>query len=307
MTNINFLEKNLLLASRSVSKWIFHLLNHLRMPDIAGIEKNIAYLPQNTKVKDKGCCVLDVIKPVGEAPFPVVMLIHGGGFIAGDKQQLTRLAAILANRGYLVFNVNYRLSPEVQFPAHLSDCVFALDWVRKNAESYGGDISRVCVGGGSAGGYLSGAVVLASQNKSNIFSIEPIAKENFNLGEHPIKAALLLNGVFDVRSTAESNFPRVGFMLKQFFGDNYSNDGVWERANLIDKITGNFPSTFIGVGTSDSLYKESLALSDQLRGQGVDVVYKEYEGSGHGWFNAFWQENAKKSFNDMVDWLDNTL
>ena len=100
---------------------------------------------------------LDIYLPdEGEGPFPVIMSIHGGGFMACDKsddQVVPMLEGL--SRGYAVVAVNYRLSWEAVFPALVFDVKAAVRWIRANAEQYRFDSERIAAWGGSAGGYLS--------------------------------------------------------------------------------------------------------------------------------------------------------
>ncbi len=100
---------------------------------------------------------LDIYLPeTGEGPFPVVMAVHGGAFMVGDKgdvQVLPMLAGL--KRGYAVVSINYRMSWEALFPALVHDIKAAVRWVRGNAAQYGFDGNRIAAWGGSAGGYLS--------------------------------------------------------------------------------------------------------------------------------------------------------
>lgn len=100
---------------------------------------------------------LDVYWPAeGNGPFPVVVSIHGGAFMGGDKLdvQLTPMLAVL-KRGYALVGVNYRMSAEAKFPALIHDIKAAIRWIRANAELYLFDSQKIAVWGGSAGGYLS--------------------------------------------------------------------------------------------------------------------------------------------------------
>jgi Esterase/lipase len=100
---------------------------------------------------------LDVYWPSeGNGPFPVIIAIHGGAFMGGDKRdaQLTPMLEGL-KRGYAVVSVNYRMSGEAIFPALIHDLKAAIRWIRANAESFLFDPNRIATWGGSAGGYLS--------------------------------------------------------------------------------------------------------------------------------------------------------
>jgi acetyl esterase/lipase len=100
---------------------------------------------------------LDVYWPEeGNGPFPVIVSIHGGAFMGGDKRdiQLTPMLECL-KRDYVLIGVNYRMSGEAKFPALIHDVKAAIRWIRANAEIYLFDPKRIATWGGSAGGYLS--------------------------------------------------------------------------------------------------------------------------------------------------------
>jgi acetyl esterase/lipase len=100
---------------------------------------------------------LDVYWPEeGDGPFPVIISIHGGAFMGGDKRdvQLTPMLECL-KRDYVLVGVNYRMSSEAKFPALIHDVKAAIRWIRANAKNYLFDPQRIATWGGSAGGYLS--------------------------------------------------------------------------------------------------------------------------------------------------------
>ena len=99
---------------------------------------------------------LDLILPEGEGPFPLVILLHGGGFKFGDKQMpLVQNMFALTKEGYAVASVNYRLSGEAIFPAAVSDAKAAVRYLRANAQKYNLDSERFAIWGESAGAYLA--------------------------------------------------------------------------------------------------------------------------------------------------------
>jgi len=92
----------------------------------------------------------------GEGPLPVIMSIHGGAFMGGDKSDLQVIPMLEGlSRGYAVVAVNYRLSWEALFPALVHDVKAAVRWIRANARQYHFDAEKIAAWGGSAGGYLS--------------------------------------------------------------------------------------------------------------------------------------------------------
>ena len=99
---------------------------------------------------------MDVYLPSGfTGRRPGVILIHGGGWQAGDKNFYTGMGQALAARGFVAFSVNYRLTPAAQYPAQADDVQRAVRWMRGHAADYALDPARVGALGDSAGGHLS--------------------------------------------------------------------------------------------------------------------------------------------------------
>lgn len=114
---------------------------------------------QNIQYDEHKSCVLDVAQPISEdnALKPAIVIIHGGGWSAGDKRDAvyTNLLVDYAMKGYVTFSVNYRLVQEAEFPACIEDVERSVQWVKAHAAEYGVDPSRVGCFGHSAGGHLS--------------------------------------------------------------------------------------------------------------------------------------------------------
>ena len=106
---------------------------------------------------------------------PVIVMIHGGGFRGGDKGNVSQgrqKASFFTGHGFVYVSVNYRLSPEVQHPAHVEDVAKALAWVIDNIASYGGDPKRIFLMGHSAGAHLA-ALVTADEAYLNKLGKSP--------------------------------------------------------------------------------------------------------------------------------------
>jgi acetyl esterase len=97
--------------------------------------------------------VLDIYRPqVGDATNrPMLLFLHGGGFIRGDKSEKENIGLYFARQGYIVALANYRLAPRSVFPAGAEDVSAALQWLRANAARFGGDARRIFIAGESAG------------------------------------------------------------------------------------------------------------------------------------------------------------
>lgn len=117
--------------------------------------------------------VLDVIvpaspstaKPVGTFHFglPVLIFIHGGAWTGGSRLTYNPLSQTLANYGFVVFNVDYRLPPATNVVGEIQDSATAEAWVLQNAAKYGGDVTEVFVMGHSAGGHLVAMTMIDPQ------------------------------------------------------------------------------------------------------------------------------------------------
>src|SRR6185369_331212 len=99
---------------------------------------------------------LDIYYPEkSDVPIPVVMMIHGGGWIAGTKEQGVLYTLPFLQMGFAVVNVEYRMGPVALAPAAVEDCLCALHWIGRNAKKYHFDLNKVVITGGSAGGHLA--------------------------------------------------------------------------------------------------------------------------------------------------------
>lgn len=116
---------------------------------------------------------LDAYIPEGAGPFPIVLAVHGGGWTKGDKgTQKKALYEPICSAGFVVFSINYRLSPKFYFPAMNNDVDTAIRWVKEHAKEYKGDANRIALCGDSAGGYL--VTYAAAQNKEPVQAVVAI-------------------------------------------------------------------------------------------------------------------------------------
>jgi len=107
------------------------------MPEVGAFHEKVAVAGLPAEVTS------DVIVPKGDGPFPVLVYLHGGGWICGSPTTHKKLAHRFAEAGYLVFNVDYRMAPEFPFPTPFEDCVESIRWAARVADQYGGDSTRL--------------------------------------------------------------------------------------------------------------------------------------------------------------------
>lgn len=126
------------------------------------LKKNVLYLSEDTASDyEKKQCRLDAYLPLQDEPYPLLVWFHGGGLEGGSKSSnLTRrMAEAFAKKGVGVISADYRLSPNVTFPAYLNDAAAAVGWAVAHAKELGTQ-SKVFVGGHSAGGYLAAMLAM---------------------------------------------------------------------------------------------------------------------------------------------------
>ena len=260
---------------------------------------------------------LDIYWPEeGDGPFPVIVSIHGGAFMGGDKRdvQLTPMLESL-KRDYVLIGVNYRMSGEAIFPALIHDVKAAIRWIRANAENYLFDPKRIATWGGSAGGYLSlmmGVSTWASE------------LENLTLGnpEQPchVQAVVDWFGPTDFLKMDEQ-LAESGFAPPEEFSHNGANSPeslllgaqitqipeLVHRANPETYLRSIAPPFFIQHGDQDDTvpHQQSVNFAAKVREKAGDerVTLELIEGAGHGDSKFDSAKNVKK----VLDFLDQHL
>lgn len=231
---------------------------------------------------------LDVYEPVtppapGERR-PAIIQIHGGAWVIGSKdEQGIPLLNHLAAQGWVGFNVEYRLSPNAKFPAHLVDCKAALAWVREHADDYGVDPDFIAVTGGSAGGHLCALMALTEN--------DPVFQPGFEEADTSVQAAVPFYGVYDLLDRGRDQVDTfLRFMEEVVMGSHPEQDPEgWAAYSPIDRIHGDAPPMMIVHGDADVLVPVGGArrFTEALgRSSSNPVVYAELHGAQHA-FEVF--------------------
>jgi acetyl esterase/lipase len=216
---------------------------------------------------------------------PVILQIHGGAWIVGDKRQMGQpLLNHLAAQGWVCVNANYRLSPAATFPDHLIDCKLALAWIRDHVADYGGDPGFVCVTGQSAGGHLAALVGLTANH--------PRYQPGFEHVDTSVRAVVSMYGVYDLTNrlgTWRPEFHRrvlEPWVIKAFLDDE---PGLFAEASPIDHVHAAAPPFLIVHGDRDNLVPvdDARLFVERLRAVSRSpVAYAELVG-GHHAFEVF--------------------
>ncbi|MCC6936466.1 MAG: alpha/beta hydrolase [Thermomicrobiales bacterium] len=242
-------------------------------------------------VGPSGQVSITIVRPVGAtAPLPVVVYIHGGGWILGNFGTHERLVRDLAARtGAAFVFVNYTPSPEARYPVAIEEAHAAATWVSGHGSEIGVDATRMAIAGDSVGGNMTAAVtLLAKQRGGPTFRLQALF--------YPVT-----NAAFDTASYAEfADGPWLTRKAMQWFWDAYAPDDAQRteptasplRASL-DQLAGLPPALLI-TDEADVLRDEGEAYGRKLRQAGVDVNALRVEGVFHDFMmlNALATTNA---------------
>lgn len=197
----------------------------------------------------------DLAVPMGSGPFPMMLFIHGGGWISGEKSSFRRLCHWFAHRGFLVANINYRLAPDYPFPAAVSDVAAAVDWLVSVAPSVGGDAKRLFLAGDSAGAHLAAWYACARHHQ------RPGAiLENVTTPAAVIRGLLLWYGVFDLTRNVEP----IAAMVRAFLGSD-PDGGRADLASVLPHLSAAMPPMWVCCGEVDPLYAQTKALLKAIK------------------------------------------
>ena len=208
---------------------------------------------------------------------PLLIWIHGGGWVIGDLDTADATARALANRsGAVTVSVDYRLAPEHPAPAPLEDCLAALTWCVENAELLGVDASRVAVGGDSAGGNLAACLC---QRVRDDFGPDI----DFQLLVYPVTDCTMSSA--SIEQNAEGYFLTKAGM--EWFVGHYVAQGDPKDPAVsplhADNLAG-LPPALVITAEFDPLRDEGEAYAAKLREAGVPVEQARYDGQIHGFF-----------------------
>ena len=237
--------------------------------------------------------LLDAHIPDGPGPFRGAILVHGGGWIAGDKQQyINYLFAPLAEANFTWISINYRLAPKFTFPAPADDVEMAIQYVRKNAVKFKIDPNRIALIGESAGGHLVSYVGAREKN-------------------HEIAAVVSLYGVHDFVAAAVEWKP-IPTELYQLFGISAveaTNVSVLVKGSPVSYIHKDMPPYLLMHGSKDEdvPYEQSVEMCKDMKAAGAKCDLVTVEGGVHGMDH--WEPHPELHWykKALVDWLTKTL
>jgi acetyl esterase len=244
----------------------------------------------------RGRLPVRVYRPAPGEVRPLLVYLHGGGFVTGSVAVADRACRALAlAAACVVVSVEYRLAPETPFPGPLEDAVAAVRWAAAHAGEFGGDAARLVVAGDSAGGALAASAVRVLRD-----------------GGAPVVARqlLLYPTLAPVRGRSTPSLERngTGYSLTrgglEWFWDHHLSrpeDGADPlAAPLLARDLGGLPPATVVVAEFDPLLDDGVEYAGRLAGAGVDVTLHRVAGAIHGFW---WMAGALSQAGELTAWL----
>lgn len=212
----------------------------------------------------------DVFIPrAANSTLPAVLWVHGGGFVAGSREDLTNYLQVLASRGFVAIAIDYSLAPDARFPTPVRQTNRALAHIVANAEHFHIDTQRLFLAGDSAGAHIAAqsALVISDPSYATRIGVEP------GVPRERIRGVVLFCGPFDPigRSPEWLYAPYVRTVVWSYMGTRNLEDAHVTQLAVVPHVSRTFPPTFISAGNVDPLAPQAVALADALRAKGVQV------------------------------------
>jgi acetyl esterase len=248
---------------------------HARIKLFAGSVTQVGAVSSKTIQGPGGPLALRIYSPGGVGPWPILVYLHGGGWTLGDLDSHDELCRRLCRKSEcIVVAVDYRLAPENPFPAPLDACVAAIRWVAEHGTEFDGDVSKLAIGGDSAGGNLSAGISLylrdhAGPSIALQVLIYPALRASFDLlSSHENATGKLLSRADLI------------WFWENFLGSTPPGNPYAEPGSASDLT--NLPPALIITAGFDPLRDDGEVFGYQLRDAGNQALVKRYPGMIHG-------------------------
>jgi len=249
--------------------------------------------------------LLDAWTPDGPGPFPAIVWVHGGGFVAGDKAPYPKsLLDPLGREGFAWFSVNYRLAPKHPFPAETDDVEAAVHYIKVHASVYKIDPNRLVLMGESAGGHLVSFVGAKHQPENSVAAVVSFFGEHDLVDRTHPKGPCLVDGKEAPMTGPVCLSPGLSKFLG-VSGGGPETEAVVKTASPASYIRKDMPPYLLIHGTKDFNvpYEQSVVMCDAMRRAGARCELITIDGGGHGRGSLDKAAGANDYQKTMREWL----
>jgi acetyl esterase len=222
-------------------------------------------------------------------PAPLLVFLHGGGFVFGDLESYDGVCRVLCRHGgMMVMAMEYRLAPEHPFPAPVEDARAALRWVFEHADELGADSLRVAIGGDSAGGSLSAVVSqLAARDGGPAPALQVLIYPAIDPGHAYRSVELFADGFFLTRTEMD-------FFDEAYAGGIADDPADPRRYPLVGDLSG-LATAYVVTAGFDPLRDEGEAYGAALEAAGTPTLVRRYPSLIHGFINMIGISQASRN------------
>ena len=248
--------------------------NNVKTVNSISVEKDVVYDDALTDV-----CTLDIYCPPlkGREKYPVLVDVHGGGWITGDKHWRRGLNRAFADMGLCVISPNYGLSPRFKYPECVKHLFACFKWICDHAEERRLDLDNVLITGDSAGGQLA-CLVLAIQNNAEV-------KARIGAVDSPLrfKGGMLVCGAYDPDSMAKNILSNKLFLEMTGYGRKHLREFKdYDLMNPVNFVDKDFPAdVMVAYGRFDAFVGGNEKILFKRLNE-LGIPYREYRAKGAG-------------------------
>ena len=248
---------------RLMDRFFLDFVKKAKRRDCEKQTKNIQYGKHTANLSS-----ISVFQPSANEQLPSLIYIHGGGYVMGSSETYEQVLCRLANTGFVVFSVDYRLAPEFPFPDGFHDCVNAVSWIQNNAKKFSGDPDRLVLVGDSAGGNLAAGV-------------------SAHLTQNGLAKVIALGLAYPTLVPPEPELWSGLGVVPKLLLDAYLPSSNYETLfsdPRFNPILGAeyMPPTVLVCGTGDLLIADCRRLANELRSNGTQAEEYYFQGMPHG-------------------------
>ena len=244
-----------------------------------------------------------------EAPLPVIVEVHGGGFVGGKKEINTDHAKFYAENGYAVVAPNYTHLPQGDFRTVQQDLFACFQWITDNAEAYHFDLNHVAISGDSAGGYYV-AVTAALMNSEALREYYGVQLPGFDFSAYVLTCPA--SDVMEMRENLGKEGP-AGFVAGKIGEAILNDDDLMSHCDLYTIVDDSYPYVYMITTPGDETTgAETLKFDAFLTEKGIAHELHSYEDEGSGLIHVFNilkmdYPESQKCNNDIIAYLDGLM